>query len=106
MIVIGHKVERNVLAHRQPKTWGRGGGVQGSIMFAKWSIIWNCQVVECEYDSIKVQLCLQNDQLFEIAEWLNMNMIPSIIAPSMIEGLLSSPQVNDSNTQLNNHEIN
>jgi hypothetical protein len=63
-------------------------------------------VVECEYDSIKVQLCLQNDQLFEIAEWLNMNMIPSIIAPSMIEGLLSSPQVNDSNTQLNNHEIN
>ncbi len=25
----------------------------------------------------KVQLCLQNDQLFEIVKWLNMNMIPS-----------------------------
>jgi hypothetical protein len=25
----------------------------------------------------KVQLCLQNDRLFEIVKWLNMNMIPS-----------------------------
>jgi hypothetical protein len=98
MIVIGHKVEWNVLAHRQPKTWGRGGGVQGSIMFSKWSIIWNRQVVEYEYDSIKVQLCLHNDRLFEIVKCLNINMIPSIIKPSMIEGLLFSPQVNDSNT--------
>jgi hypothetical protein len=49
----------------------------------------------------KVQLCLQNDQLFEIVKWLNMNTIPSIIKPSMIEGLVFSPQVNDSNAQLN-----
>jgi hypothetical protein len=25
----------------------------------------------------EVQLCLQNDQLFEIVKWLSMNMIPS-----------------------------